>query len=668
MTRTKRPIAIDDLFRLFNLTDVTIDPEGRRVAFTAVRPDAEADDYESRVWMHDRETKTTRPWTRKDVRAAAPKWSPDGRHLAFLGRRPGRPAQLCVLPADGGESRELTDYKHGVSEYAWSPDGLRFALTAATVEAWSPDAGGAQTEAVRVIETLRYKFNGRGFIFDKNRHVYVLDLEGGQPLLVSGSDWDDTSPAWSHDGARIAFASARHAEREFDLAADIFVVSLVSGETTQITETWGAADSPSFSPDDQVVAYIGTDRKDSMPSHRNVWVTASGGGRQRSLGAEFDRTLSGAGGLNWSPDGERVYALYEDEGRVALMTVDTSAGTVQGDRTEPRQVHSYACAKDGTFAVVAASSAQRPPELYLHDLNGRGADVRLTAFHDAWLDTVELADMEAYRGESADGTAVPCWLMRPPGLDPASKVPGVLKIHGGPYAQFGYNFNHELQLHCASGSAVFFCNPRGSSGYSEEWARALGRHRGILDYQDVTACADGAVAQFPFIDQTRLAVTGGSYGGYMTSWIVGHTKRFAAACSEAAPNNLYSMSGSSDLAGSNHRLVYGFSAQEDPEFYMERSPISYAHAIETPLLIIHSENDLRVSIEQGEQLFVALRLQRKPVRFLRFPGENHNLPRTGKPTHRVQRLSHILAWFADYLGADSSPDSPERMSALVRSN
>ncbi len=665
MSNTKRPVAVDDLYRLFNLTGVTISPDGRRVAFAAIRPDAGADDYESRVWVHDRDTAITRPWTRADVRAADPKWSPDGRHLAFLGGSAGRPAQLCVLPADGGDSRQLTDFKHGVSEYAWSPDGLRFALTAATAFA-SPVAGGAKTEAVRVIETLRYKFNGRGFIFDKNRHVYVLALEGGQPTLVSGSDWDDTSPAWSRDGTRIAFASARHPEREFDLAADIFVVSLDSGETVQITETRGGADSPVFSPDGLTVAYIGTGRKDSMPSHRHVWLTPSAGGGQRSLDADFDRTLSGADGLTWSPDGDRIHALYEDEGRTALMAVDLASGAVQGDREERRQVHSYACAGDGTFAVVAASSAQRPPELYLHDLQGRGGDVRLTAFHDAWLNEVELADMEAYEAESADGTAVPCWLMRPtgPAADASAKVSGVLKIHGGPYAQFGYSFNHELQLHCARGSAVFFCNPRGSSGYGEEWARALGRHRGILDYQDVMACADGAIAQFPFIDGTRLAVTGGSYGGYMTSWIVGHTQRFAVACSEAAPNNLYSMSGSSDLAGSNHRLVYGFTAQEEPDFYMERSPISYAHAIETPLLIIHSENDLRVSIEQGEQLFVALRLQRKPVRFLRFPGENHNLPRSGKPTHRVQRLNHILEWFADYLGPNSSP---ERMSELVRS-
>ncbi len=647
---TRRPIEIEDLYRLFSLTDVTVDPAGRRVAFTAARPVAEADDYESRIWVYDRETGTTRPWTREDVRSSSPRWSPDGRHLAFLRRSQGGPAQLCVMSADGGESRELTNYQHGVSEYEWSPDSVRFVLTAATVEEWSPDGRGAKTEPVRVIETLRYKFNGRGFIFDKNRHVYVLDLEGGQPLLVSGSDWDDTNPAWSHDGARIAFASARHAEREFDLAADIFVVTLASGETTQITETLGAAESPCFSPDDQVVAYIGADRRTSMPSHRKVWVTQSTGGRQRPLGADFDRTVAGVDRLTWSPHGDRVYALYEDEGRIALLAVDTVTGErVQGDRTLPRQIHSYACLAGEGSAVIAASSSQRPPELYLHDLEGRSDDVCLTEFHNAWMDTVQLTDMEAYWGESADGTSVPCWIMRPPGLDPEGKVPGVLKIHGGPYAQFGYNFNHELQLYCARGYALFFCNPRGSSGYDEEWARSLGRHRGILDYQDVMACADGAIAQFPFVDETRLAVTGGSYGGYMTSWIVGHTKRFAVACSEAAPNNLYSMSGSSDLAGSNHRLVYGFTAQENPEFYMERSPISYAQAIDTPLLIIHSENDLRVSIEQGEQLFVALRLQRKPVRFLRFPGENHNLPRTGRPTHRVQRLSHILTWFADFL-------------------
>lgn len=199
--------------------------------------------------------------------------------------------------------------------------------------------------------------------------------------------------------------------------------------------------------------------------------------------------------------------------------------------------------------------------------------------------------------------------------------------------------------------AVFFCNPRGSSGYAESWARSLGRERGILDFQDVMACTDGALRQFPGIDPGRLALNGGSYGGYMTSWIVGHTDRFRAACSEAAPNNLYSMSGSSDLAGSNHRLVYGFTAQEDPDFYMSRSPIRYAQSVSTPLLIIHSEEDLRVSIEQGEQLFVALRLLGRTVRFIRFPGENHGLARGGRPSHRLQRLGFIREWFTEHLGS-----------------
>lgn len=636
----RRPIVAQDIFQIHALSSLSESPDGRLLAFADRVPDEGSDGYRSTIRVVDLGTGEVRAWTSPGHSAHSPAWSPDGRELAYL-CADGGPAQLCILPGDGGEPRQLTQLPLGVEGFRWSPDSSRLCLVAAAGEKGDP-------LAPRVIETLRYKFNGRGFTFNRRRHLFVVDRLGGAPRQLTDGPFEDGDPAWSPDGGTIAFASARHEEHEFDLAADIYLVSAEGGEPQKVTGTTGAAASPVFSPDGRWIAYAGTERSQSMPSHRHIFAVSAAGGPSRRVDA-LDRTLQGDTRLSFAPDGQAVFGVFEDEGRTVLLRVGFPTGEASGDRETAQQIQDYALLADGRIAYIA-TTATRPPELYVAAFTGERLEPeRRTFLHDAWLEEVQPQDMAPYRAESTDGTSVPCWIMQPDGAGAPHSVPGLLKIHGGPYAQFGYAFNHELQWYVGQGYAVFFCNPRGSSGYAEQWARSLGRERGILDFQDVMACTDAALANFPRIDPSRLAVNGGSYGGYLTSWIVGHTDRFRAACSEAAPNNLYSMSGSSDLAGSNHRLVYGFTAQEDPEFYLSRSPISYAKDILTPLLIIHSEDDLRVSIEQGEQLFVALRLLRRPVRFVRFPGENHGLPRGGRPTHRLQRLAFIRAWFEENL-------------------
>ncbi|QQE78238.1 S9 family peptidase [Alicyclobacillus sp. SO9] len=640
----KRGVVDTDIFRLYHISEVTIDDSGKHVAFSVRRAVEQIDGYQTQIYVYDVESEELAPWTSSEYPSHSPQWSPDGRYLGFLSKRDENVQQFFVLPRCGGEARVLSDAAYDVASYQWSPDGKSVVLCAKVSQ---PVAGQQpSTESARVIDTIQYKFNGKGFTYNQQHHLLLLDVRTAEITPLTAGDADDTDPAWSPDGEWIAFVSRRHENRQFDLASDLFVVSPQKGIVRQLTRTQGAVKSPTWSPDGSWIAYVGTERIDSMPNHRHIHRVATSEGDPELLSPAFDRTTVSGSRLVWSAEGEKIWALFEDEGRVALLYSSINDGTIGGDRNTPSQITSFDISRSGLIAGVQ-SSPTRPPELYI------GADSpsfeQVTHFHDDWCDEVQFSDMEAFVGESKDGTSVPCWMMLPQPFHEQERYPGVLKIHGGPYAQFGYGFNHELQLLCASGYAVFFANPRGSSGYSEEWARALGRNRGITDYEDLMGCTDAAIEQFEFVDSTRLIVTGGSYGGYMTSWAVGHTDRFCAACSEAAPNNLYSMSGSSDLAGSNHRLVYGFSAQEDPEFYMERSPISYTQSMTTPLLIIHSENDLRVSIEQGEQLFVALKLQRKEVKFVRFPGENHGLPRNGTPSHRLDRFHHILSWFADHL-------------------
>lgn len=661
----KRWAQDKDIFRLYNIDEIAIDSSGKFVAFSAMQPLESTDGYQSQVYVLNRDTGSVNAWTLQGQFSYAPKWSPDGRYLGFLTRRDHKLDQLYLLPTSGGEARVMTDFSNGISDFQWSPDGQWIVLcapsgepatsvtsatlvTPVTTEISATPSG--HKPSARVIDTLKYKFNGRGFIYHRQRHLYLLQVDGGQLAPLTDGDADNRDPVWSPDGERIAFVSSRHAERDFDLGSDIFIIARNGGPIRQVTETRGSVESPKWSPDGHWIAYVGTDRLTSMPSHHRIWKVQPEGGRQILLSGNFDRTVVSGRGIVWSPEADRIWACFEDEGRVSLLQVNVATQQVEGDRDDLSQVGSFDLSPDGTWAARVRSTPTQPPEVFTGQLGQ--ALVQSTHFHDQWCREVQFRAMEPFSAESSDGTLVPCWIMRPADFVEGMRYPGMLKIHGGPYAQFGYGFNHELQLWCASGYAVFFSNPRGSSGYSEEWARVLGRNRGITDYQDVMACTDSAVKQFPFIDPERLVVTGGSYGGYMTSWIIGHTHRFRVACSEAAPNNLYSMSGTSDLAGANHRLVYGFSAQENPAFYYERSPISYTYEMETPLLIIHGENDLRVSIEQAEQLFVALKLQRKEVKFVRFPGENHGLPRNGSPSHRIERFAYMLSWFETHLPSE----------------
>jgi dipeptidyl aminopeptidase/acylaminoacyl peptidase len=313
-----------------------------------------------------------------------------------------------------------------------------------------------------------------------------------------------------------------------------------------------------------------------------------------------------------------------------------------------RALNGYSASADGRLLTFAASTPVAPAEVFACRADG-GDERGLTELNRAWLETVALSAPERFRFTRA-GFELDVWVMRPAGFVAGRRYPTLLNIHGGPHAQYGHNFFDEFQVYAGAGYAVVYTNPRGGQGYGEAFAQAVVGDWGGGDYADVMAALDEAIARDPFIDPDRLGVLGGSYGGFLTSWIVGHTRRFKAACSERAVNCQYTMFGTSDIGASfNVAELGGPMPWEDMARYIERSPLTYAKDVVTPLLIIHSEDDLRCPIEQGEQLFVALKKLRREVRFIRFPGENHEMSRSGKPRHRLERFRHILDWFGGYL-------------------
>ncbi len=658
----QRGMTPQDLTRIRFVSDPQISPDGRRVAFVVTTLSEERDEYLANIWVVDTAGGAPRRFTSGPKRDTAPRWSPDGHRLAFLSEREGRKkAQLYLMPADGGEPVRLTDLRHGVSAPAWSPDGARLAFISKGGGWGGPgsEEERAKSKPARVITTLKYRLNGEGFIYDRRPHVFVVTVDGGAPHQLTDGDFADGDPAWSPDGRLVAFTSARHAGRDYDQAADVWVVSPDGGEPRRVTDTAGPVALPAFSPDGQAIAYLGHRHGNDVGRNLRVYAEAVEGGPPVCLTAELDRTCQpffASVGPVWTRTGF-IHFAAEDQGDVSVYRVAPgSGGTPAGPTpvvTGARQVTGLSVSTDGAWLAFTATDPVSPPEIHVCRADGTG-ERRLTDENAAWMAEVRLSAPERLRFTRA-GFTVDGWVMKPSGFQAGRRYPTLLSIHGGPATQYGHTFFDEFQVYAGAGYAVVYVNPRGSQGYGEAFARAVIGDWGGGDFADVMAGLDAALARCDFIDPERLGVLGGSYGGYLTSWTVGHTDRFKAACSERALNAFGSMFGTSDIghffpeAYSGGRLPW-----DDPAWYAEHSPLTYAKHITTPLLILHSEEDLRCPVEQAEQLFVALRKQRKEAVLVRFPDENHDLSRTGRPRHRLERFRILLDWFGRHL----SPEAP----------
>jgi dipeptidyl aminopeptidase/acylaminoacyl peptidase len=650
-----------DLYRIRWSSDPNLSPDGSKVAFTVTQMDAESDDYRSAIWTVRTEagSAATR-FTWSDARDSTPRWSPDGSRLAFLSTRSGGKAQLFVIDARGGEARELTSIAEGVSSPVWSPDGSRIALVA-RVPPERTDNGSAppsKNPPARVITALKYRANGEGFTYDRRRHIFVVEPEANRVSQITDGDWDDIQPAWSPDSSSVAFVSARHEGRDYDHATDLFVVSASGGNPERLTPEGGHVALPAWSPDGGQIAYLGYRDAEDAPLNSRLWLIGAAGGEPQCLSPGFDRQLeiSDTCPPVWSTDGTTIYTGAEDRGTAGVLAIEIGSGSAAWRIAGERSVSGFSLSTDSRIAFVT-SDPRNPGDVHVRDRQG---ERRLSDLNAGWRAETELQMPQHFEVES-DGNVIDAWMVKPAGFEPGRMYPALVNIHGGPFSQYGWAFLDEFQVESGAGYAVVYCNPRGSSGRDDAFARAIIGAPGEPDSADILAVADAAVDRYDFIDRARIGVLGGSYGGYLTSWIVGHTGQFAAACSERALNNRYSKEGTSDIWSG---FTYLRTRQwQDPALYARFSPISYVCEMYTPLLILHSEEDIRCPIEQAEQLFVALKQLRREVLFVRFPGENHELSRNGKPSHRVQRFEHIVKWFGDHLQATPAVPEGERAPA-----
>lgn len=663
MTRGMRP---EDIGALVDVSDPRLSPDGSQVAFVVGTLDVEANKSRSRVWLAATDgSRPARALTSGADCDLAPRWSPDGCSLAFLSHRGESGSTLQVLPVGGpGEVVPLAEWPEEIEDLAWSPDGRSLAMLARVPEPGREHGVVPRDQPARRIDRLFSRLDGVGWVAGRNRHLLIVPADGtAPPRPLTTGPHEHRGLSWSPDGRSVATAAGRHDTWDLDRAVDLFAVALggSAGEVTEprrlhLTRPGVTITNPSWASDGQRVAcHVGDSASD--PRHTQIAVLDLATERLAVLTAALDRQcaphLSGARAPIWSGD-ELVFAV-EDGGNVELWKVPADG------RADPvrvvggqRQVVGWDVA--GSIVAFAATTPTALPELFV--VGADGVERQLTDLGARFHVEAAASAPERFLAPSSGGARVEAWLIRPQPFDSGASYPVLLNIHGGPFAQYGNRFFDEFQCQAGAGFAVLYCNPRGSSGYSESWARATrgpkagedpGSGWGGVDMDDVLAVVDEALNRFPFLDAQRLGVLGGSYGGYLTSWLIGHTDRFKAACSERAVNDMLALDSASDIA-SAFAANTGISHLDDPEEYRRTSPLTYVKDMHTPLLIVHSEDDLRCPVAQAESLFTALRLLERDVTFVRFPGEGHELSRSGAPNHRIERMTLLLDWFSERLG------------------
>ena len=672
-TQERRTITAEDLYRFRLVNDCDLSPDGRHVVFSVQRVDEETEKKYTNLWLASTDGGETTPFTRGDHADTKPKWSPAGSTIAFLSNRDDKDQpQIYLIPFAGGEARRLTDLKGEFASIEWSPDGSRLLcqFRKKDQEAIEREEDNQKKElgiVSRRIERVFYKLDGDGFLPNERWHIWTIDAETGEGTRLTDSPvYDELDPRWSPDGEEIVFCSNHADDPDLDPdAVDIFVLPTEGGEPRKLNTPIGDKSKPAFSPDGERVAYFGQEGRGDWWKNTSLWVVpADGSGEAQNLTAQFDLHV-GASTLNdlpgtlplspptWSQDGARIYVQISERGNTTLRAVDLArAGSDEGPTLSTvvggdGVVGTFHLDDDQNRVAYLHADMLEPAEVWTCKLDN-GTPAKLSHLNRELLDEIDLGEVQEVWFDGPSGDQLQGWIVTPPDFDPSGQYPLILEIHGGPRLQYGNFFMHEFFFLAAQGYVVGFTNPRGSRGYGEEHARAIWNCWGTADYEDLMAWADYLVT-LPYVDTERMGVGGGSYGGFMTNWIIGHTDRFAAAVTMRSVSNQISMYGSSDFNWVFQQELGNQPPWEAFDNYWEQSPISHIGSATTPTLVIHSENDLRCPMEQGEQVFVALKKLGVDTEMIRYPEEPHGLSRAGRTDRRVDRLGHILRWFDKYV-------------------
>jgi dipeptidyl aminopeptidase/acylaminoacyl peptidase len=633
----------ETFFDMESVSNPAISPDGRHVVFTRSWVDKVKDEIASNLWIVDIEGRRPRELTSGSWRDSEPVWSPDGARIAFTSDRDGT-SQLHLLWIDTREVAQLTRFERAPSDIAWSADGRRIAFSMfvpkkeSLLDVKLPEApkGATRAKAPVIVDRLTWARDGRGYLPPGHTHLFTIDAAlGGTPRQATRGDYDHQSPAWSADGGTLYFSAIRKPDAEhLKDDSEIYAVDLDSLDVRALTERRGPDRGPVVSPDGRWIAYTGFDERSYTSHISSVYLMDSQGGQKRELAGSL---ASSPSNLTWARDGSGVYFGVGERGRTCLYFAPLK-GSIRTVCDLPQLLSGWSLAKDGRVAAVR-STFQEPGTLVTFPVsNPRDARVLVDVNADV-LDGVALSDGEELWFESKDGLKVQGWLLKPANFDAAKKYPLVLWIHGGPWSMYNVGFNWGWQNFAASEYAVLYTNPRGSTGYGQDFVNGIQYAYPGKDYDDLMAGVDAALAK-GWIDEKNLFVCGGSGGGVLTAWIVGHTDRFAAACVMRPVINWHSFVGTTD--GPNWYRQFRKFPWEDPMEHFERSPLSKVANVTTPTLVMTGEADLRTPIGEAEQYYRALKMLKKETLLIRVPDEYHGWRR---PSHQLLQQLYLLAWF-----------------------
>ncbi|MBZ5520999.1 MAG: S9 family peptidase [Acidobacteriia bacterium] len=707
----KRPLTEKDLFQFNWIGDPQVSPDGSRVAFVKVTVNDKKDGYDTSIWsVSTRGDESPRRMTSGN-HDANPRWSPDGKWVVFV-RTPEAPAgagarpassQLYMLPVSGGEAWRVTDLPRGAGSPVWSPDSKMIAFESGT----SPDdltraakdkTRGAEKDSkkedvkekkaddfsehesdVRVITRAVYRSNGPGYLDPKHpQHIWVVSAPQSsedmvKPRQLTSGHFSEANIHWSGDSRQIYFITNRDPEPYYSLPhADLFSVAAAGGEPVKVVALNMGPRALSFSPDGRQIAFCASVNEPVRSyTQPDLWVAdLAAGAKPRNLTADYDFDMcSGVGGdqgtpragggdeILWTADGRGLIAVTAREGKANLVQVDIASGRMTEITRGNQAVERYRAEGSSGRLVALISTPTSIGDLYVVDRNG-SQPLQLTHINDKLFSQLNITAPEEIWYTSFDGKRIQAWVQKPPDFDPAKKYPLILNIHGGPHAAYGYVFDHEFQWMAAKGYVVLYPNPRGSTSYGQEFGNIIQYHYPGDDYRDLMIGVD-EMLKSGYIDDHKLGVTGGSGGGVLTDWIVGHTTRFAAAVAQRDIANWADWWYSADFAQFEPAWFKGAPFRETKDF-ADRSPITYIENVKTPLMLVLGEADYRTPPGAGgEQMFRALKYLKRPVVMVRFPGESHELSRSGQPWHRVERLEHIVGWFDKYLLGMKKPEYDE---------
>lgn len=650
----------EDLFRLESATDPQVSPDGRTVAYVRRGADVMADKQRGAIWLADVASGRQRPLVTGPGSYGGPRWSPDGTRIAYISGDEGG-AQLWIKWLDSGAEARITQLPDGPQAVAWAPDGKSLAYVM-RVPGDGPSLGKAPArpegakwaEPLQIYDRATYRNDGGGYVEPGFSHIFIVPADGGAPRQVTFGDYDDNGPlAWTPDGKAILFSAIRKPnwETEFN-DSEVYAVDLASGKLSTLTTRYGPDQVLSVSPDGSKIAYVGFDDKHRTYEQIELYVMNRDGSGARSLSAGHDISIDDA---QWAGDGKSLVVQYDVKGTamVGRIGLDGSlrqiaAGLSGAGYDRPYTGGSFSLGRNGTIAFTGGS-AQRPPDLMV--VKGTSAQP-LTRFN-TWMAGKAMAPVEKLAVTAPDGKPIDAWLVMPPDRKPGQKVPMILEIHGGPHTAYGPWFSTDYQLYAASGYAVLYTNPRGSTSYGEKFAQEIDRAYPGEDYGDLMASVDAAIAR-GVADPDNLFVTGGSGGGILTAWIVGKTNRFRAAASQKPVINWTSEALTMDGTGFTTRYWFDNPPWVDVMPYWNRSPLSLVGNVKTPTMVVVGSEDYRTPPSEAEQYYAALKIAGVPTAFVKVPGASHG-GIAARPSQSAAKAAAIIAWFERYRKKPEAP-------------